>query len=82
MAKGLDDRKIIGLVSMDLSKAFDSLPYDLIVKKFKEYGADERTANIIEDYFSDRQQRVKVAGEYSSWNYTSEGLPKDQSSGL
>ena len=32
-------------------------------KKFKEYGADERTANIIEDYFSDRQQREKVAGE-------------------
>ena len=49
---------------------------------FEEYGANERTADIIEDYFSDRQQRVKVAGEYSSWNYTSEGLPKDQSSGL
>ena len=59
---------------MDLSKAFDSLPHDLIVKKFKEYGADERTANIIEDYFSDRQQRVKVAGEYSSWNYISRGI--------
>ena len=59
---------------MDLSKAFDSLPHDLIVKKFKEYGADERTANIIEDYFSDRQQRVKVAGEYSSWNYIFRGI--------
>ena len=33
--KELDDRKIIGLVPMDLSKAFDSLPHDLIVKKFK-----------------------------------------------
>ena len=72
--KELDDRKIIGLVYMDLSKAFDSLPHDLIVKKFKEYGADERTANIIEDYFSDRQQRVKIAGEYSSWNYISRGI--------
>ena len=41
---------------MDLLKAFNSLPHDLIVKRFKEYGADERTANIIEDYFSDRQQ--------------------------
>ena len=67
---------------MDLSKAFDSLPHDLIVKKFKEYGADERTANIIEDYFSDRQQRVKVAGEYRAGIVSPEGLPKDQSSGL
>ena len=56
---------------MDLLKAFNSLPHDLIVKRFKEYGADERTANIIEDYFSDRQQRVK---EYSSWNYISRGI--------
>ena len=72
--KELDDRKVIGLVSMDLSKAFDSLPHDLIVKKFKEYGADEKTANIIEDYFSDRQQRVKIAGEYSSWNHISRGI--------
>ncbi|PFX18917.1 RNA-directed DNA polymerase from mobile element jockey [Stylophora pistillata] len=60
--KELDDRKIIGLVSMDLSKAFDSLPHDLIVKKFKEYGADERTANIIENYFSDLQQRYDDNG--------------------
>jgi len=72
--KDLDDRKIIGVVSMDLSKAFDSLPHDVVVKKFKEYGAEERTANIIEDYFSDRQQRVKIAGEYSSWNYIFTGI--------
>ena len=45
--KELDDQKIIGLVSMDFSKAFDSLQHDLIVKKFKEYGADERTANTV-----------------------------------
>ena len=59
---------------MDLLKVFNSLPHDLIVKRFKEYGADERTANIIEDYFSDRQQRVKVAGEYLSLNYISRGI--------
>ena len=31
--KELDNHKIIGLVSMDLSKAFDTLPHELIVKK-------------------------------------------------
>lgn len=80
--KELDGQKIIGLVSMDLLKAFDSLPPDLIVKKLKEYGADERTANIIEDYFSDRQQRVKMAGEYSSWNYISRGIAQGSILGL
>lgn len=33
--KELDNHKIIGLVSMDLSRAFDTLPYDLIVSKLR-----------------------------------------------
>ena len=38
--KEIDNNKLIGLVSMDLSKAFDTLPHELIVLKLKEYGAD------------------------------------------
>ena len=38
--KELDNHKVISLVSMDLSKAFDTLPRDLIVKKLKNYGGD------------------------------------------
>ena len=38
--KELDNHKVISLVSMDLSKAFDTLPRDLIVKKLKDYGGD------------------------------------------
>ena len=36
----LDNHKVISLVSMDLSKAFDTLPHDLIVKKLKDYGGN------------------------------------------
>ena len=34
--KELDNHKVISLVSMDLSKAFDTLPHDLIVKKLED----------------------------------------------
>ena len=45
--KELDSHKTIGLVSMDLSKAFDSLPHDLIVLKLQKCGADEKTVELI-----------------------------------
>ena len=48
--KELDNRKIIGFVSMDLSKVFDTLPHDLIVSKLRQYGADQKTSTLIEDY--------------------------------
>ena len=43
--KEIDNNKLIGLVSMDLSKAFDTLPHELIVLKLKEYGVCMRTPN-------------------------------------
>ena len=42
----------MGIVSMDLSKEFDTLPHDLITAKFKSYGADDKTTELIHDWLS------------------------------
>ena len=34
----IDNHKVISLLSMDLPKAFDTLPHDLVVKKLEDYG--------------------------------------------
>ena len=60
--KELDDHKVINLVSMDLSKAFDTLPHDLIVKKLEDYCGDSKAINLITNYLSERQQRVTLRG--------------------
>ena len=50
MKKELDKHKIIGLVAMDLSKAFDTVPRNILVLKLHEYGVDDKTVNLIKDY--------------------------------
>ena len=34
----LDNSKVVGAVLMDLSKAFDCLPHDFLLKKLEAYG--------------------------------------------
>ena len=74
--KEIDNNKLIGLVSMDLSKAFDTLPHELIVLKLKEYGADEATTSLIKDYLSNRFQRVRLGDTLSNWQPICNGVPQ------
>ena len=74
--KELDNRRIVGLVSMDLSKAFDMLPHNLIVQKLAKYGAGENTLSLIKDYLTDRRQRVKLTGTFSPWLPVQRGTPQ------
>ena len=61
---------------MDLSKAFDTLPHDLIVKKLEDYGGDSRVVNLVANYLSDRQQRVRLSGQHSSMKTITRGVPQ------
>ena len=74
--KELDNHNIIGLVSMDLSKAFDTLPHNLIVLKLIHYGADKKTVELLKDYLSNRRQRVKIGNNYSTWQKVTAGIPQ------
>ena len=54
----LDKHKVIGAVAMDLSKAFDCLPHDLILEKLKFYGLNDKAVALLRSYLSSRYQRV------------------------
>lgn len=60
---------------MDLSKAFDTLPHDLIVKKLEDYGGDSKVINLVANYLSDRQQGVRLSGQHSSIKTIMKGVP-------
>ena len=52
--------KKVGAIIMDLSKAFDTLNYKLLIKKLQACGFDKKSLSFIESYFSNRKQRTKI----------------------
>ena len=63
--KCLDENKIVGVTLMDLSKAFDCLPHDLLVAKLEAYGLDTRILKHVLSYLSGRKQCVKIRNSFS-----------------
>ena len=63
----LDKSGFVGTILMDLPKAYDCLPHDLLVAKFEAYGIDKNGLTLIYDYLSNRKQRTKINSSYSDW---------------
>ena len=73
--KSLDEGKVVGTVLMNLSKAYDGLPHDLLIAKVAAYGVDLSSLVLLYDYLSDRSQRVKVGSCFRTVSYTHLTLP-------
>ena len=61
---------------MDLSKAFDCLPHELVLAKLHAYGVDIKSLKLLQDYLSNRTQRVKLDSTFSSWLKILLGVPQ------
>ena len=66
--KSVDNVGAFGALVTDLSKAFGCLSRELLIAKLDEYGFDKRYLKLIYTYLSNRKERVKINGKYSSWN--------------
>ena len=61
---------------MDLSKAFDCIPHDLLIDKFYAYGLSEETTAFFNSYLKGRAQWVRIDEILSSLQVLISGLPK------
>ena len=61
---------------MELSKAYDCLPHDLLIAKLAAYGVDFASLCLINNYLSDRFHRVKIGTTFSKWLSLVIGVPQ------
>ena len=65
--EALDTSEHVGCLLMDLSKAFDALPHELLLAKLRAYGVSIRACDLLKSYLSNRLQRVKIGNMKSDW---------------
>ena len=61
---------------MDLSKAFDCLPHELLIAKLAAYGLDKVSLKLISHYLRGRFQRVKIGTSFTKWVEILLGIPQ------
>ena len=74
--KHLDNKKIVGAVLMDLSKAFDCIPHDLLIAKMEAYGFGFDTLVFFYSYLKRRRQNVKINNVFSVFQVLLSGVPQ------
>ena len=75
-AKELDKGNQIDVFLLDLEKAFDTVPHELLKSKLHRYGVDKDTLLWIDRFLGQRKQQVRVEGEYSEWADVKSGVPQ------
>ena len=72
----IDKRGFTIMVLMDLPKAYDCLPHDLLIAKLDAYGFGIDSLKLVYSYLTDRKQRAKIGTSFSTWKSLSKGVPQ------
>ena len=73
---GFENKKHTGTTFCDLSKAFDCVSHELLVKKLAYYNFSLESVNLIKSYLNDRRQRVVLNGVSSAKGTINLGVPQ------
>ena len=72
----MDLGKLVGLVFIDLKKAFDTVDHSILCKKLQLYGVQQRELSWFKSYLSNRKQFCRVNGVDSKIEDKEIGVPQ------
>jgi hypothetical protein len=80
VSDGLDGSQSTAAVFCDLSKAFDSVNYDILLNKLKHYNFSDLALSWVQSYLKNRQQRTIITKNgvkfISDWQKIKCGVPQ------
>ena len=72
----LDKKKLTAIISLDLSKAFDSINHKLLLNKLRKLGLNEAAVMWVKSYLSNRKQITKFRNFTSQEEAIFSGIPQ------
>ncbi|PKU42966.1 rna-directed dna polymerase from mobile element jockey- hypothetical protein [Limosa lapponica baueri] len=76
MTGWIDEKRAVDVVSLNFSKACDTVSHSILIAKLRKCGLEEWTVKWIENWLKDRAQRVMIRGTESSWRSVTSGVPQ------
>ena len=76
LVKNMDENKFLGAIYLDLSKAFDTINFNILINKLKFYGITGTPLKLLENYLRNRHQFVAFKNINSDLQETRTGIPQ------
>ena len=76
ITKWIDVGSPVDIIYLDFQKAFDKVPHQRLLLKLEAHGIGDSITDWIEQWLTDRRQRVIVDGEVSNWKSVLSGVPQ------